>query len=238
MHQDGISQRLLTAAEERSLAHRVHGSDEADATLAAQTLTLRNLGLVGAAVGWYCERCPRLDREDAFGEGMLALVEASRLYNPEYRGVRFSTYACKAIHNRICDWIMLDRTVHVPIHLQREFRRAGALGAMARTMSLGQDGEIGDDRTAPADRAPLPLEAMVDHEDLGRIWSALALINPVYSYVIVYRYGLGGHERRTLDRLAGELDMTREGVRLMEGRAVRKLAAVFFSGGRQAEICA
>lgn len=48
-------------------------------------------------------------------------------------------------------------------------------------------------------------------------------LDPRERHVIVYRFQLGGRDFRTLETLAGELSVTREMVRMIELRALRKM---------------
>jgi RNA polymerase sigma factor (sigma-70 family) len=227
MHQIVEDQRLLTAAEERGLARRVHEGNEADATLAANELTLRNLGLVGAAVAWYLKRCPRLDYDDAFSEGLVGLVQASRLYDPDRKPGRFSSYASKSIFNHLSDWLNLDQVVRPP--------RCSRVPPCITT-SLNHDETAA--RIAPQDPTPGPLDTILNHEDMNRVWSAMARLKPIDSYVLMHRFGLGGHERRTLDSLAAELDLTRDRICQIQKRGVHQLATIFQdSESRCAETC-
>jgi RNA polymerase nonessential primary-like sigma factor len=61
-------------------------------------------------------------------------------------------------------------------------------------------------------------------ESLVRQW--LAQLNDKQRVVIERRFGLNNREVCTLEELAGQLDLTRERVRQLEGQALARLAAL------------
>jgi RNA polymerase primary sigma factor len=58
------------------------------------------------------------------------------------------------------------------------------------------------------------------HTELAR---ALSTLNPRMRHVLSLRFGLDGHNPKTLEEVGGELGVTRERVRQLESRALREL---------------
>jgi RNA polymerase sigma factor (sigma-70 family) len=68
-----------------------------------------------------------------------------------------------------------------------------------------------------------PLRAMLDSERLERLALALRDLRPIERRVLSLRFGLDGGSTHTLDQTGRQVGRTREGTRLIERRALRKL---------------
>ena len=88
---------------------------------------------------------------------------------------------------------------------------------------LHDDGEatLGD-RVEDPD-ADDPLAPMAEEELEGTTRQALAELPEREAYVLRRRFGLGCHEAETLEQIGRELDVTRESVRQIQLRALRRL---------------
>jgi RNA polymerase sigma factor (sigma-70 family) len=233
---------LLTAEEEIALARRVHGPDRADALAARNELVLRNLGLVGRAVGYYRMKSGS-DHDDLFSEGVLGLIRAAELYDPE-RHTRFSTYAMPAVFHAVRTYVNRDRPIKIPNYLQEpsqvqsvlersrtaqskrrlDFNVRAAADAIVSFASLSQSAD-GDHRPDVPDRRPSPLDTLIQHETADQVVQALGQIPPLRAYILAHRLGLCGVPERTLRELGSELSLTRERIRQLEVQAKLDLTA-------------
>ena len=68
-----------------------------------------------------------------------------------------------------------------------------------------------------------PLHRLCDDELSGKMTEWLGLLDKRERDVLIYRYGLDGSEKRTLEGVGELLDLTREGVRQIQLGALRKI---------------
>jgi len=65
-----------------------------------------------------------------------------------------------------------------------------------------------------------------DGNQLNNDWkSVLSTLSEREAQVIVYRFGLLGNEPGTLEQVGGVFDVTRERIRQIEAKAIRKMRA-------------
>jgi RNA polymerase sigma factor (sigma-70 family) len=88
---------------------------------------------------------------------------------------------------------------------------------------VGGDGEAELGSLLPSD-APSPLEEVAVELEERSIRRALERLDDTARRVIEMRFGLGGREPMTLREVAKRMDLSPEGVRKLERRALRKLA--------------
>jgi RNA polymerase primary sigma factor len=75
-----------------------------------------------------------------------------------------------------------------------------------------------------ADRTVLsPVEAAIEAELTSYVQSCLNTLSPREAYILRARFGLNTGEVRTLEDIGRELQLSRERVRQIEGRALEKL---------------
>jgi RNA polymerase sigma factor (sigma-70 family) len=114
--------RLLSSAEERSLAARVQAGDAA----ARQMLITANLRLVLKIACRH--KCTGATTDDLVQEGLLGLIRAAEMFNPQAHNVRFSTYASFWIRHFIGRAIAKNSSlIRLPdylILLKSQFHRA------------------------------------------------------------------------------------------------------------------
>lgn len=162
-------------------------------------LVKRNLGLV--FLGVRRVSAPGLDRDDFFGEGMLALVRAVDRFDP-WRGVRFSTYAYNSIIRALA-------------------RIRGRADQYRRLF-------------------PVPFEATVEkpeHPD----WSSALYVDRLRhvlqhnlgeltdreAKVLQLRFPIDEDEPRlTLEQIGADCGLSKERIRQIQNRALRKLRGV------------
>lgn len=247
------SGRLLTAAEEVSLARRIQRGDKA----AKDRLTEANLRLVISIARRY--NVPGVPLADLIQEGNLGLIRAVEKFDPD-RGFRFSTYATWWIRRAISRAVISQgRTIRIPVYVadlvQKVSRTANNLRQdMAREPSVD---EISEALDMPPGRVeeilrvclePLSLESPVgdrdsaqlsdflrssDHtapEDVAtnlirreQVEAVLATLNDREREVLVLRFGLDGSAPLTLEEVGIQFQVTRERVRQIELRALKKL---------------
>jgi RNA polymerase sigma factor (sigma-70 family) len=193
-------------------------------------------GLVHQLARKALPRATGMEIDDLVIEGQLGLLCAARRFDCS-RGTAFSTFAVFWVRQSIVRAIQnAGGLVHIPVGLQDSAfrqpegaalteRQAAAL-AMRTVCSLDfellEDGErLGELLPAGAD----PAEEVVNQE-----WARQVLNSAGLSWkeqvVLEWRCGFRGGAVRTLAEIAAALDMSREGVRHAETRAVKKLQKV------------
>jgi len=112
----------------------------------------------------------------------------------------------------------LAERLGVPATEVEEMRRYAAPVVSLHEPIGNGEGELGD--LLPDDTPP-PEELVRDHRSLH---SALATVKPTDRRVLELRYGLGGGEAHSYREIAQQLEITTEGVRHAERRALSTLA--------------
>jgi RNA polymerase primary sigma factor len=203
-------------------------------TAAQRKRVADNLGLIGKMVTLIFSRQPWVERmygknrDEAFQQGVFGLARAAQKYNPRKRvrgkSIRFSTYAMYWIRQSIQRpaggnyW-----SIHIPEHVRRSVVHRSHVGG-ERTENE-RDAEramivIGvSEKVAIGDRLPTEL----DKDDLAWLKAALLRLPRTERLIIFDRFGLFGRERKTLEQIGDGIGRTRERVRQLESRALRRL---------------
>ena len=223
---------LLTAEQETELARAAQAGDED----ARRHLSEANLRLVVSVAKRYAGR--GLPFLDLIQEGNLGLMKAAEKFEPE-RGFKFSTYATWWIRQSITRAIAdQGRTIRIPVHLVESINRVKkTAGDLLR--KNGREPTV-EEIAARLDmeparvrellqlaQDPISLETPVD--EAGRqllrreLFSVLKSLTPREERVIALRFGLEDGRARTLEELGKEFNVTRERVRQIEAKALRKL---------------
>jgi RNA polymerase primary sigma factor len=199
-----------------------------------------------------------LTYDDVFQEGLMGLLRATELYDPEL-GFRFKTYATwwiqQHIHRALDD---ADRTIRLPVHLQesvRKIRRKSAklsfelgrepsLAELATSIGVDReklakllwrlhatdcveaDAPISEDATVISFKVDEALDAfeIVSQQQLRSVLArVLNRLSPREERIIRLRFGLDGEDDHTLEAIGNKFDVTRERIRQIEAKALRKL---------------
>ena len=228
---------LLTAAQEHDLAVQASAGSE----YAANKLVESSLRLV-VSIAKSCLG-HGLDLLDLVQEGNLGLIKAVGKFDPNL-GFRFSTYATwwikQAISRGIADQ---GRTIRVPVHvsetsyrltkatrqLSQELNREPTMEEIADFLGISTEAPVGED-------GDTCLQDMLTSEDSNDpqhtsdqqilhdcIYRTMQCLTQREQEIITLRFGLDGNPPRTLEEVGKIYGVTRERIRQIEGKALRKL---------------
>ena len=208
---------LLTHKEELELAKKALEGDE----FANKRLIEANLRLVVSIAKKHTNRGLKL--LDLIQEGNIGLMKAVEKF--EYtKGYKFSTYATwwirQAITRAIADQ---GRTIRIPVHMIETINKIKKEATIYLQTPVGseEDSELGD---FVEDQKMLTPYELTNRSLLReQLDSVLGSLSSREEKVLRYRYGLDDGSPKTLEEVGKIFKVTRERIRQIEVKALRKL---------------
>ena len=190
------------------------------------------------AIAYQYQRFYGIDKDDLISEGSIGLMKAIEMFDIK-KGFRFSTYASFWIKAYIKQYVFSFRSIvkrtRRNIELMKKYNKAYINGLNnINSMFFGDvslDKKVGDeDSTSEAidflkdesvDFEEKTIEENLKKKQIDSFKKSLEKLKEKERYVIERRHC--GNEQETLETIAKEMNMTSEGVRMIEKRAIEKL---------------
>ncbi|NBC49895.1 MAG: sigma-70 family RNA polymerase sigma factor [Gammaproteobacteria bacterium] len=215
---------LLTIGEIKE-TNRKMSIGEAKARRAKKEMVEANLRLVISIAKKYTNR--GLQFLDLIQEGNIGLMKAVDKF--EYRrGYKFSTYATwwirQAITRSIADQA---RTIRIPVHMIETINKLKVLKIAKEPISM--ETPIGDDEDSHLgdfieDAAVIsPVDSATSEGLREATQNMLASLTSREAKVLRMRFGIDMNTDHTLEEVGKQFDVTRERIRQIEAKALRKL---------------
>lgn len=233
---------LLTKEEEKQLfIEYKNGSIQA-----RKTIIERNLRLVVSIAKRY--KRGKIEFLDLIQEGNIGLIKAIERYNLN-KGFKFSTYATWWIRQTVTRAVAdKSRTIRIPVHMHGKLanllNREPTLEEIAKEMNLSLesaknmykasqetvslDKTVGDDEETPfynfvssSDMEDF-IDDLVTRETIDTLINCSNLTEKERT-VIIHRFGLNGETSKTLEEIGKNFNVTRERIRQIESKAIKKM---------------
>ena len=235
----------LSRLEEHELLKQVRLGDKK----AKEKLIYSNLRYVITVAKQYQNQ--GLGFDDLISEGNLGLLKAAERFNYEQNEVRFLSYAVWWIKQSIIQSLHDNsRAIRLPINVINDMRKANK-EAQKTFAEDSQDGILSEFANLPSverlddryDEEGLSLYDIIEDKSLPRpdseydsdrvnlnnaLKQVLKQLTDTEKLVVTRYFGLDGDEC-TLQEISEDLDLTKERVRQIKEKAIKKLR--FYSGG-------
>jgi len=224
---------VLTAQQQKDLARTMRRATTDDERERARSELIRaNLRFAFSVAKQYQNRGVPLG--DLVSEANAGLVRAADKYDPDV-GVNFISYAVWWIRQALHSAVQRQgRTVQVPLNRAADLSldvTRGLVALLQPTRSLDEPAISGEpgrtlgetlvlDRGEDEDVLPGGIESDSRREAIGR---ALDVLQPRDRRVLILYFGLEGNRPMTLQEIARDLGVTRERVRQLRDRALKRL---------------
>jgi RNA polymerase primary sigma factor len=204
---------LLSREEEQELGRRMRAGDRD----ALDRLVCANLRFVVSIAKKYQTRGVPL--ADLIDEGNIGLMRAARKFD-ETKGIKFISYAVWWIRQAILQArAEQSRIVRVPPY------RTGVLPEARLSLDApvgnGEDSQLLE--YLPDQGMPRPDEQALNTSLTESIDAALTRLNSRDASILRLYYGLDGNDALTLEEIGARLGITRERVRQIRDRALRRM---------------
>jgi RNA polymerase sigma factor (sigma-70 family) len=205
-----------------------------DGTKQIKDMIEANIGLAVSVAHKFANR--GISVEDLIQEGCIALGETITDKFEWYRGTTFATYALWYVKKSIQLYIANQgKTIRIPVHALADARHnphgtyaemINASSVVSCDLPIGEDGATLGDFIASNNTVDPSTEALrrIASETLAEmVHGVMDALNDQEQKVLVRRFGLADGKSVTLKEIGDEMDMTRERVRQIEAKALRKM---------------
>ena len=222
-------QMRMTIAEIKEVNRRL-SIGEAKARRAKKEMVEANLRLVISIAKKYTNR--GLQFLDLIQEGNIGLMKAVDKFEYQ-RGYKFSTYATwwirQAITRSIADQA---RTIRIPVHMIETINKLNRISRqlLQETGLEPTPEELSRRMVIPEDKirkilkiAKEPIDAATNFGLSEAVQKVLGSLTPGEAKVLRMRFGINMNTDHTLEEVGKQFDVTRERIRQIEAKALRKL---------------
>lgn len=238
------SKSPLNAQEEKKLFKKFLNGDEK----AKDAIIESNLPIIHAVAEKYVALYPNIDIQDLIGEGVIALCNALKTYNPSFN-VRFAKYTMRGIKLRMQECILSYHfLIHIPydvattieriIKIEHKYFVQHGIPITLDELSL----ELGESIERIVYCSPFINYSTTDFSENidfleseyyadGQVWQeslsyeidrALRCLHPREGQIIREIFGIGAPEK-TFEDIGTKMDLTSDRVRQIKNNSIRKL---------------